>query len=110
MRVAPAVEADAGRGKVLANRGAVAVGRVRPGTGRVLIFTHDLSYGGGQLWLSELLRQMSQTPAPDCAVVSIADGPLRSSIEDLGIPVQVPPRVGWTMSTPTRDGCRNWPC
>ena len=56
---------------------------------RLLAFTHHLGYGGGQLYLYELLRQLSSHDGFACTVVAPDDGPLRSAIEDLGVPVHV---------------------
>jgi D-inositol-3-phosphate glycosyltransferase len=55
---------------------------------RLLVFTHSLSLGGGQLYLSELLRQLRPT-LDRCIVVSPADGILRSDLEDLGVEVML---------------------
>jgi D-inositol-3-phosphate glycosyltransferase len=55
---------------------------------RLLVFTHELGLGGGQLYLLELLRQL----VPDlsaCTVVSPIDGSLRPALEELGIDVLV---------------------
>ena len=56
---------------------------------RLLIFTHHLGYGGGQLYLYELLRRLSCQDGFTATVVAPDDGPLRSAIEDLGIPVHL---------------------
>lgn len=56
---------------------------------RLLAFTHHLGYGGGQLYLYELLRQLRRQDDFTSTVVAPEDGPLRSAIEDLGIPVHV---------------------
>jgi len=55
---------------------------------RLLVFTHSLSIGGGQLYLSEMLRCLVRE-LPDCTVVSPSDGVLRSDLEALGIDVVV---------------------
>jgi len=66
---------------------------VRSSTGReqikLLAFTHHLGYGGGQLYLYELLRQLSFHDSFASTVIAPDDGPLRSAIEKLGIPVHV---------------------
>jgi glycosyltransferase involved in cell wall biosynthesis len=55
---------------------------------RLLVFTHSLTLGGGQLYLSELLRQL--LPSLDrCIVVSPVDGVLRSELEALGAEVTI---------------------
>jgi glycosyltransferase involved in cell wall biosynthesis len=56
---------------------------------RVAVVTHDLGYGGGQLWLSEMLRQFQSVDVFDVEVISLADGPLRADLEDAGIAVHV---------------------
>jgi hypothetical protein len=55
---------------------------------RLLVFTHSLNLGGGQLYLSELLRQLGPT-LDHCTVVSPVDGSLRSELEGLGIEVMI---------------------
>ncbi|MHB8487894.1 MAG: glycosyltransferase family 4 protein [Candidatus Dormibacteria bacterium] len=53
---------------------------------RLLVFTHSLTLGGGQLYLSTLLRQL--LPMLDrCIVVSPVDGILRSDLEGQGVEV-----------------------
>ncbi|MGA7988905.1 MAG: glycosyltransferase family 4 protein [Candidatus Dormiibacterota bacterium] len=55
---------------------------------RLLVFTHSLTLGGGQLYLSELLRLLA--PSLDhCVVVSPVDGILRRELEDLGVEVVI---------------------
>ncbi len=56
---------------------------------RVLVFTHALTLGGGQLWLLELLRQAQEVSDLDFSVVSETDGPLRGRLESMGIEVHV---------------------
>lgn len=55
---------------------------------RLLVFTHSLTLGGGQLYLSELLRQLLAA-LEHCTVVSPVDGILRSELERLGIEVTI---------------------
>ncbi len=55
----------------------------------LVVFTHQLGYGGGQLWLSELLARAGAGRAFPCTVVSPADGPLRVELERAGIRVRV---------------------
>ncbi len=74
---------------LLARRSLATLDRLPSGGSRVLIFTHDLSYGGGQLWLLELIRQLDSFADLDCMVASVADGPLRGTLEDLGVDVHV---------------------
>jgi glycosyltransferase involved in cell wall biosynthesis len=59
------------------------------GTVRLLVFTHHLGLGGAQLYLFELLRQLSEASDFSAVVVSPADGVLRERTEALGIPVAV---------------------
>jgi glycosyltransferase involved in cell wall biosynthesis len=58
---------------------------------RVLVFTHQLTLGGAQLYLLDLLRELRQTHSLDLSVVSVMDGPLRKELDRLGIPVHVTP-------------------
>jgi len=58
------------------------------GEHRLLVFTHQLSLGGGQLYLQELLRRLLPVLA-SCTVVSPSDGVLRSELERLGVDVVV---------------------
>jgi glycosyltransferase involved in cell wall biosynthesis len=58
-------------------------------TFNLLVITHDLGYGGAQLWLLELLRQAHAGSAFPCTVVSFRDGGLVGVLEDLGITVHV---------------------
>jgi glycosyltransferase involved in cell wall biosynthesis len=55
----------------------------------LVVFTHQLGYGGGQLWLSELLSRAGAGKAFPCTVVSLSDGPLRGELERAGIRVRV---------------------
>ncbi len=55
----------------------------------VIVFTHDLGYGGGQLWLLELLRELRAQKGMSCRVISFSDGPLRSTLEGMDIPVHI---------------------
>lgn len=56
---------------------------------RLLVFTHHLGFGGGQLYLFELLRLLAQSPNFNATLVAPEDGPLRQETEALGIPVVV---------------------
>jgi D-inositol-3-phosphate glycosyltransferase len=56
---------------------------------RVLVFTHQLPYGGASLYLLEVLRRFARKPGFECSVVTLQDGPLRTHLEALGIPVHV---------------------
>jgi D-inositol-3-phosphate glycosyltransferase len=55
---------------------------------RLLVFTHSLTLGGGQLYLSELLRRLAPT-LDHCTVVSAVDGHLRRELEALGFEVMI---------------------
>ena len=61
----------------------------RGGAPRVLIFTHQLTLGGAQLYLLDLLSEMVAKNAIDATVVSTLDGPLRGKLAELGIPTHV---------------------
>ncbi len=64
--------------------------RVRPDAPfNLLVVTHDLGYGGAQLWLFELLRQARAGSAFPCTVISFHDGALLGALEALGIEVHV---------------------
>jgi glycosyltransferase involved in cell wall biosynthesis len=56
---------------------------------RLLAFTHHLGYGGAQLYLYELFRQLRRRDDFTGTVVAPDEGPLRSAIENLGMPVHV---------------------
>jgi glycosyltransferase involved in cell wall biosynthesis len=56
---------------------------------RVLVFTHQLTLGGAQLYLLDLLRELARTGAASFSMVTAIDGPLRDDVEALGIPVHV---------------------
>jgi glycosyltransferase involved in cell wall biosynthesis len=56
---------------------------------RVLVFTHQLSLGGAQLYLLDLLREMVAQGTVAPTVVSSGDGVLREELEALGIPVHI---------------------
>jgi D-inositol-3-phosphate glycosyltransferase len=56
---------------------------------RLVVFTHHLGYGGGQLWLQTLLEHAGAGRAFPCTVLSATDGPLRAQLEALGIAVHV---------------------
>lgn len=60
----------------------------RPGR-RVLVVTHQLTLGGAQLYLMDLLREQLALGLIDPIVVSTIDGPLRKELEDLDVPVHV---------------------
>ncbi len=66
------------------------------GTVRLACFAHDLGYGGGQLYLQELLRQFAARAEVDCVVRSPCDGPLRSELTSLGFTVEISPEPSTT--------------
>ncbi len=55
----------------------------------LIVFTHQLGYGGAQLWLDELLVKSGAGSSFACTVISPSDGPLREPLERRGIPVHV---------------------
>lgn len=55
----------------------------------VLVFTHQLTLGGAQLYLMDLLRGLVRTEAASFTMATSIDGPLRAEVEALGIPVHV---------------------
>ena len=63
--------------------------RSRPGPLDLLVFAHDLDYGGAQLWLQELLLRGGAGRRFPCTLVSPMDGPLRADLEQRGIDVVV---------------------
>ncbi|MFJ9784456.1 glycosyltransferase family 4 protein [Amycolatopsis sp. NPDC101161] len=67
------------------------LGRVKAAvdTDHVLVVTHSLRVGGGQFWLSELLRHLAGSHGHKVTLVSPEDGPLRAELEDLGVTVHV---------------------
>jgi glycosyltransferase involved in cell wall biosynthesis len=56
---------------------------------RLLVVTHQLGLGGGQLYLAELLRRLLVELDISCLVVAPHDGPLRAELEDLGATVHL---------------------
>jgi len=71
--------------------------------GDLLVVTHDLGYGGGQLWLDVLVRGLADRGrAP--TVLAPVDGPLRAELEGRGITVEVTGDHGY--SSPVEYGTR----
>jgi D-inositol-3-phosphate glycosyltransferase len=68
---------------------------VRPGVRldgppiRLAAFTHRLDLGGGQLYLTELLRHLLKLADTSCLVISASDGPLRDELEAEGATVHI---------------------
>ena len=56
---------------------------------RLLAFSHQLGYGGAQLFMTEMLSIMRAETGLECVVVSLGDGPLRELLESIGIAVQI---------------------
>ena len=56
---------------------------------KVAVFTHDLGYGGGQLYLQELLRQLAPCIDIEATVLCPKDGPLRSELLRLGFQTKI---------------------
>jgi glycosyltransferase involved in cell wall biosynthesis len=65
------------------------VGRTQRGPFSLLVVTHDLGYGGAQLWLHEALRATGAGTAYPCTVVAFGGGPLASALESMGVEVHV---------------------
>jgi glycosyltransferase involved in cell wall biosynthesis len=55
----------------------------------VLVVTHQLTLGGAQLYLLDLLRELVRAETATFTMVSCIDGPLRADVEALGIPVHI---------------------
>ena len=81
--------ASAHAGELLARRSGAALAGLVPRGSRVMIFTHELSYGGGQLWLHELLRQLAAASELDCTVVLDDRRAATDDLEDLGMTVHI---------------------
>ncbi|MEY2570952.1 MAG: D-inositol-3-phosphate glycosyltransferase [Acidimicrobiaceae bacterium] len=63
----------------------------------VVAFTPQLGFGGGQLYLQDLLHGLTMRGDIDLTLVSHGDGPLREELEAMGIAVRV------TAPRPLRD-------
>jgi len=55
----------------------------------VLVVTHQLSLGGAQLYLLDLLRQLIETEGARFTVISALDGAVREDLEEMGVPVHI---------------------
>lgn len=75
--------------EVVAGRRSVAGHHVEHDGARVLAVTDDLGYGGGQLYLGELLHGLLDDYGFGCSVVSPSDGPLRHMLEERGATVHI---------------------
>lgn len=77
------------------NGGAPGLPRRRPSLARdgrklkLLVCTHELSLGGAQLFLSELLRRIAELAPVGGLVISPVEGPTRRLLEGLGFDVHV---------------------
>jgi glycosyltransferase involved in cell wall biosynthesis len=67
----------------------VPIGRPASQRPHVLVVTHQLTLGGAQLYLLDLLSELVRAEAATFAMVTAIDGPLREGVEALGIPVHV---------------------
>jgi glycosyltransferase involved in cell wall biosynthesis len=91
----PLTDPAAARAETLFERTAAAVTSIVPAADDpqrpidVLIATHHLGIGGGQLYLHELMLRMLERPGLRFRVLAGADGPLRDELEALGIEVQI---------------------
>jgi glycosyltransferase involved in cell wall biosynthesis len=56
---------------------------------KVAVFTHELSYGGGQLYLQELLRQLAHRADLEGIVRCPSDGPLCDELARLGYHIEI---------------------
>ena len=56
---------------------------------RILVATHQLGLGGGQLYLHELLRLLVDRSEFDFTVISSQDGALREELEAWGVPTHI---------------------
>lgn len=66
-------------------------------------FTHDMGYGGGQLWLTELLAKSGAGDTFDCTIVSPKGGPLVAEMEERNVRVHVTQEYPLT-SLPNYEG------
>jgi D-inositol-3-phosphate glycosyltransferase len=79
-----------------------ALGGVRRRPGSVLVFTHSLSIGGGQLYLQDLLREI--IPRVDgCTVMTPVGGLLGPELESMGADVVISGR-GWAYDIASYEG------
>ncbi|WP_232376462.1 glycosyltransferase family 4 protein [Amycolatopsis aidingensis] len=63
--------------------------QVRTDPRHLLVLTHSLGLGGGQLWLQELLGRLVRDHGWTITLATEMDGPLRTDCEELGIPVHL---------------------
>ncbi len=91
LRNPPADPAEAELAAELAADTARALARVSAVTDprHVLVFTHSLGLGGGQLWLQELLSGLVGEHGWQVSLVTETDGALRADCAELGVPVHL---------------------
>jgi D-inositol-3-phosphate glycosyltransferase len=82
---------DPARLAVVRARADAVTSRHRPRAGGVhlLVVTHHLGLGGGQLYVQEMLRHVLAAEDVSCTVLAMEDGPLRDELEDWGALVHV---------------------
>jgi D-inositol-3-phosphate glycosyltransferase len=82
---------DPARLAVVRARADAVTSRHRPRAGGVhlLVVTHHLGLGGGQLYLQELMRHVLAAEDVSCLVLAVEDGPLRDELEGWGARVHV---------------------
>ncbi len=56
---------------------------------KLLGFSHQLGYGGAQLFLVEVLGLLQSNLGSECVMVSLEDGPLRELLESRDVPVHI---------------------
>ncbi|MBO9555745.1 glycosyltransferase family 4 protein [Cellulomonas sp.] len=97
-RAQPRTTQDERRARVIEARTAIlARDHVPAAEGEhLLVVTHHLGLGGGQLYLQTLLRHLLRQDDVTCTVLCPVDGPLRDELEALGARVHV---VGWPPDT-----------
>ena len=71
------------------SRPPVGSAKAAAGAVRTLVFTHQLTLGGAQLYLLDLLREMTRQGLVDATVLSTMDGPVRDDLDELGIPSHI---------------------
>jgi len=69
----------------------VPLGRPASQRPHVLVVTHQLTLGGAQLYLLDLLSELVRTEAASFTMITAIDGALREDVEALGIPVHISP-------------------
>lgn len=78
---------------------------------RLACFAHDLGYGGAQLYLAELLRQMFRQREIDCTVIAPFAGPLGETFRRLGASVVLRPGTAFERYGDYKhrvQGLRDW--